>query len=163
MPTWEDVLEIAEALPEVEVSTWFRTPALRISKKGFVRLRSEDGGLVVLCDLDEKAAFLASGDPAFYTSAHYEGYPAILVNLAHIDLHTLSMLVTRAWSLKAPARLRRALPEFERTEKHAVVPPDKPAAPIADAAAPEVTPAGGKRARKPAKPRTKKATKVTDD
>jgi hypothetical protein len=122
MATWGDVLEIAAELPEVEVSTWFRTPALRIAKKGFVRLRKEDGGLVVLCDLDEKAALLARGDPSFYTTADYDDYGAILVDLARVDLQTLVLLVTRAWTIKAPARLRKQFPEFERTETHKVVP-----------------------------------------
>jgi hypothetical protein len=125
MPTWDDVLEIAAGIPEVEVSTWFRTPALRVAKKGFVRLRKEDGGLVVLCDLDEKAALLARGDPTFYTTPHYDDFGAILVDLERVDLHTLSLLVTRAWTLKAPARLRQRFPEFERTEPRADVEPAK--------------------------------------
>lgn len=33
--------------------------------KGFARLRSEaEGGLVLMCGLDEKEALLAGGDPA---------------------------------------------------------------------------------------------------
>lgn len=117
MPTWEDVVAIGRELPEAELSTWYRTPALRVAKKGFVRLRSEsDGGLVVICDPDEKVALLASGNPAFYTTPHYDGYGAILVDLAKVDPQMLSVLVTRAWTLKAPARLRKQFPEFEPTE-----------------------------------------------
>jgi hypothetical protein len=137
MATWEDVLEIAAELPEVEVSTWFRTPALRVRKKGFVRLRDEDGGLVVLCDLDEKAALLARGDPTFYTTPHYDGDGAILVNLARIDYDVLSLLISRAWCLKAPAKLRKEFPEFERTETHGPAPASPaPASPAPASEAP---------------------------
>jgi hypothetical protein len=69
MRTWEQVVAFAVGLPEVEESTWYRTPALKVAGKGFARLRDDaEGGLVLMCGLDEKAALLASGDPAFYTT-----------------------------------------------------------------------------------------------
>lgn len=109
MPTWEDVVRIAGELPEVEESTWFRTPSLKVAGKGFVRLRSEaEGGAVLMCGLDEKEALLASGDPAFYTTPHYDGYGAILVNLELVDTEQLTELIEEAWRIKAPARLRKA-------------------------------------------------------
>jgi hypothetical protein len=101
--TWDDVVEIGTALPETEESTWYRTPALKVRGKGFVRLRTEaEGGLVVLCGLDEKEALLASGDPAFFTTPHYDGYGSILVDLDRIDRERLAELIEEAWRLKAP-------------------------------------------------------------
>ena len=82
----EQVVTLAKELPEVEEATWFGTPSLKVAGKGFARLRSEaEGGLVLMCDLDEKAALLESGDPAFYTTPHYDGYGAILVDLDRVD------------------------------------------------------------------------------
>lgn len=108
MPTWDDVVTIGLALPEVQESTWYRTPSLKVAGKGFARLRSEaEGGLVLMCDLGEKAALLASGDSAFYTTPHYDGYGAILVDLERIDPDQLTELVQEAWRLKAPAQVRR--------------------------------------------------------
>lgn len=108
MASWDDVVAIAQQLPGVEVSTWFRSPALKVAGKGFARLRTEAEGLLVLmCDLDEKQALLATGDPAFTTTPHYDGYPAILVDLDVIDHQQLAEMVTEAWRIKAPARLRR--------------------------------------------------------
>ncbi|WP_169888482.1 MmcQ/YjbR family DNA-binding protein [Rhodococcus tukisamuensis] len=47
------MVELARELPEVEESTWYRTPALKVTGKGFARLRGEaDGGLVVMCTVD---------------------------------------------------------------------------------------------------------------
>lgn len=109
MPTWDDVVAIAKDLPEVEESTWFRTPSLKVAGKGFARLRTEaEGGLVLMCELTEKEALLASGDPAFYTTPHYDGYGAILVDLDRVDPEQLTELVEEAWRLKAPAKLRKA-------------------------------------------------------
>lgn len=108
MPTWDDVIRIASALPDVEESTWFRTPSLKVTGKGFARLRSEaEGGVVLMCSLEEKEALLASGDPAFYTTPHYDGYGAILVDLDRIDEGQLAELVEEAWRLKAPAKVRK--------------------------------------------------------
>jgi hypothetical protein len=107
--TWDDVVRLAMELPHVEETTWFGTPSLKVAGKGFARLRSEaEGGLVLMCDLDEKAALLDSGDPAFYTTPHYDGYGAILVDLDRVDRQHLVELTTEAWRIKAPAKLRKA-------------------------------------------------------
>ena len=111
MPTWKDVTTIALTLPRTEVSMWYGTPGVKVAGKGFLRYRTEsDGGLVVLCDLDKKAALLASGDPAFYTTPHYDGYGSILVNLAKVKRAELVHLITESWRRKAPLTL---LKEFD--------------------------------------------------
>jgi hypothetical protein len=108
MPNWADVVAIASSLPEVTESTSYRTPALKVRGKGFARLRTEsDDLLVLLCGLEEKEALLASGDPAFSTTAHYDGHGSILVDLERIDRDRLVELVEDAWREKAPARLRQ--------------------------------------------------------
>lgn len=107
--TWDDVVAIARELPEVEESTSYGTPSLKVRGKFFGRLRAEaEGGVVLVCELDEKEALLASGNPAFYTTPHYDGYGAILINLDHIDREQLTELITEAWALKAPVRVRKA-------------------------------------------------------
>ncbi|WP_329053727.1 MmcQ/YjbR family DNA-binding protein [Amycolatopsis sp. NBC_01488] len=108
MPTWEDVVRLASELPEVEASTWYRTPGLKVAGKGFARLRTEaEGGLVVMCGLDEKAALLDSGDAAFFTTPHYDGSGSIIVDLGKVDVDQLRELLEEAWRLKAPSRLTR--------------------------------------------------------
>jgi hypothetical protein len=109
VPTWEDVVRIGCELPAVEESTWYGTPSLKVAGKGFARLRSEeDGGLVLMCDLAEKEALLQSGDPAFFTTPHYDGYGAILVDLARVDEQQLAEMIDDSWHQKAPAKLIRA-------------------------------------------------------
>ncbi len=110
MTTWDDVVTMASRLPEVEESTSYRTPSLKVAGKGFARLRTEaEGGLMLMCGLDEKAALLASGDPAFYTTPHYDGYGSILVDLAKVDAGQLAELVEQAWRLRASVKLRKLL------------------------------------------------------
>jgi hypothetical protein len=106
---WQDVVAIARRLPEVEESTSYGTPALKVKGKGFARLRTEaEGRLVLMCRLDEKEALLASGDPAFSTTPHYDGYGAILVDLQAVARDQLVELIEEAWRTKAPARVRKA-------------------------------------------------------
>ena len=40
MPGWEDVLAIGRRFPEVEESTWFGTPSLKVHGKSMCRLRT---------------------------------------------------------------------------------------------------------------------------
>ena len=107
--TWDDVVAIAMGLPEVEESTSYGTPALKVKGKGFARLRSEaEGGLMLMCQMDEKEALLATGNPAFYTTPHYDGYGAILVDLEVVARDQLVELIEDAWRERAPVRLRKA-------------------------------------------------------
>jgi hypothetical protein len=109
MPTWDEVVTMAKALAEVEESTSYRTPALKVAGKGFARLRTEaEGALVLMCSHEEKAALLATGDPAFFTTPHYDGYGAILVDLERVEMRQLAELVEESWRVKAPVKLRKA-------------------------------------------------------
>ena len=109
MATEDDVRDIALALPEVTEDQWYRTPAYKVAGKGFLRLRTEaEGGLVVfVSDLGEKEALLAANPQGYYTTPHYDGYPVILVNLAAVDLDELRELITESWRIKAPVKLRK--------------------------------------------------------
>jgi hypothetical protein len=107
MPTWRDVIAIAKTLPGVEVTTWYGTEGLKVDGKGFARLRTEaEGGLVLMCTLDEKQELLESGDPAFYTTPHYDGFGAIIVDLKRVHRDALRDLMRQAWAIKASARRR---------------------------------------------------------
>ncbi len=109
MATEEDVRTIALELPEVTEGTWYGTPGYKVKGKGFLRLRSEDeGGLVVfVSDLGEKEALLTSGSDAFFTTDHYNDSPIVLIHLSQITVGELRELITESWRKKAPVTLRR--------------------------------------------------------
>jgi hypothetical protein len=109
MATEDDVRAIALSLPGTTEEQWYRTPSYKVRGKGFLRLRTEaEGGLVVfVSDLGEKEALLAGNPDAFFTTSHYDGYPVVLVNLDKIDHDELRELITDSWLIKAPPRLRR--------------------------------------------------------
>ncbi len=106
MPTWQDVVEIGLALPEVEVGTSFRTPALRVRGKGMCRLRTGPDALVLrVIDLGEREALLQGQPEAFFSTPRYDGYPYVLVRLDRVERALLAELLEDAWRLRAPKRV----------------------------------------------------------
>jgi len=110
MATEADVRRIALSLPEVIEKPWFNSPGFRVKDKGFLRIRSEaEGWLVVfVADLEDKEALLASDPDTFHTTPHYDGYPTVLVDLAAVDEAELTELICDAWRAKAPKRVLQA-------------------------------------------------------
>ncbi|WP_421118338.1 MmcQ/YjbR family DNA-binding protein [Aquihabitans daechungensis] len=113
MATEDDVRRIALGLPEVTEKPWYGSPGFRVKDKGFLRIRSEaEGALVVfVADLGEKEALLASDAAKFFTTPHYDGHPTVLVHLAAVDVDELTELITDAWLVKAPPKVRKDHPE----------------------------------------------------
>lgn len=107
MATEDDVRRIALSLPEVIEKPWYHTPGFRVKDKGFLRIRSEaEGGLVVfVADLDDKEALLASDPEKFFTTPHYDGYAIVLVHLDAVDTDELTELIVDSWRVKAPKRV----------------------------------------------------------
>src|SRR5262249_3028376 len=110
--TEKDVRRIALSLPETTEKPWFNTPGFRVKDKGFLRIRSEaEGGLVVfVADLGEKEAMLQADPKKFFTTPHYDGYPTALWHLKAVGVKELRELITESWRLKAP---KRVLKQYE--------------------------------------------------
>jgi len=120
---WDDVRTLALSLPETSerLSRGHRRWAVR--GKHFVwepPLRQSD--LKALGDaapegailgasvehLGAKDALLADPSGAFFTTPHFDGYPAILVKLDTITEEDLREVVVEAWLCRAPKRLVEA-------------------------------------------------------
>jgi len=118
-----DVEEMVLTWPEtVSTPSYGGFHALRVNKKMFARLRGEMADdiddltgeaydevlMVTVADLGEKEALLADDPDVFFTVAHYDGYPAVLVRLARVDDAVLRELLLDAWLRLAPKRAQRA-------------------------------------------------------
>ena len=62
-------------------------------------------------DLAEKDMLLAARPSALFTEPHYNGFPAVLIRLAAIDVDELEGLLHNAWRCQAPAALVRSFDE----------------------------------------------------
>ncbi len=115
--TFADVARLARHLPEVEVSTSYGTPALKVRGRSLCRMWGErehrrDGVrdtevLVVMCDPEWKDDLIAESGGALFSTPHYRGYGAVLVRLADVAEDDLAGLLEAAYRLRAPATLRR--------------------------------------------------------
>jgi hypothetical protein len=55
-----------------------------------------------------KEAIIADDPRVFFTTPHFDGYPAVLAQLERIGVDELNELVIEAWLCRAPAKLARA-------------------------------------------------------
>jgi hypothetical protein len=55
-----------------------------------------------------KDALLADDPGVFFTTPHFEGYPAVLVRLDKIPMEVLDEVIVEAWLARAPKRLVKA-------------------------------------------------------
>jgi hypothetical protein len=118
--SWDEVRELALALPEASEVISRELRQWRVKDKLFVwerPLRKTD--LKALGDaapdgpilgarvehLVAKEALLADDPELFFTTPHFDGYPAILVRLDRIGLEELREVVVEAWLVRAPKRL----------------------------------------------------------
>ena len=123
MATWDDVRRLALALPETSERESRGHAQWRVRDKLFVwerPLRKPD--LEALGDAAPQGAILGArvehvlakealvADPSgvYFTTPHFDGYPAILVQLDLISAADLEEVTVEAWLVRAPAKLAQA-------------------------------------------------------
>jgi hypothetical protein len=121
--TWDDVARLALALPQAQEGTSYGNRSWKVKDKSFVwerPLRESDraalgdaapDGPILAARVEHegaKQALLADDPAVFFTTPHFDGYPAVLVRLDAIALDELQELVTEAWLVQAPKRLAHA-------------------------------------------------------
>jgi hypothetical protein len=123
MATWDDVARIALDLPETAERVSRDLRQWRVKDKLFVwerPLRRAD--LEALGDdapdgpilgarvehLGAKEALLADDPSVFFTTPHFDGYPAVLVRLDEIGEEDLREVIVEAWLAQASTKLAKA-------------------------------------------------------
>ncbi|MCB1040264.1 MAG: hypothetical protein KDA94_12180 [Acidimicrobiales bacterium] len=119
--TEDDVAALATALPGVEEGTKWNRRTWLVAGAGFCAIRPFSkadvkrfgdapvprGTIASLAtdDLAEKEAVLAAGHAGVFTIPHFDGYPAVLVELDVVDRSVFGELLEDAWLSKAPPAL----------------------------------------------------------
>jgi hypothetical protein len=124
MATWKQLDAAALALPRTRADvrrgarTWF------VGEKAFVWERplrprevAELGvgaptGAVVAARVEHegaKRALIAAEPERYFTTSHFDGFPAVLARLARLRRDDLDELVIEAWLARAPKRLAATL------------------------------------------------------
>ena len=120
MVTWDDVAGVVGELQLIEersphewrvgkkLIAWER-PLRKSDQEALTELGIEppQGDILGVRVADEgvKFALIADEPELYFTTPHFDGYPAVLVKLAKIDELGLRELIVEAWLTQAPKRL----------------------------------------------------------
>jgi hypothetical protein len=122
MAGWDDVRRIALGLPGATEQSARGHPSWRIRGRGFVWDRplrasevpalgedAPEGPIlgVQVENLGVKEALLADDPSVFFTTPHFDGYPAVLLRLERISVEELTEVIVEAWLCRAPKRVGR--------------------------------------------------------
>jgi hypothetical protein len=120
MATWDDV---ASVIGELQLTEERSPREWRVGKKLIAwerPLRKSDhealtalgieppqGDILAVRVADEgvKFALVADEPRVYFTTPHFDGYAAVLVKLAEIDVRDLQELITEGWLTQAPKKL----------------------------------------------------------
>ena len=120
MADWDDVRRIALGLPGTGERTsrgsqhWHVKDKLFAWQRPLLRTDLEALGDAApagpilgarVPDLGAKEAVLASDPSVYFTTPHFDGYAAVLVQLDVIEVPDLAELLAEAWLCRAPKRL----------------------------------------------------------
>ena len=119
----DDVARMALELPEVEeivrhgARTWAVAGKVFAWERGYSKADLKRFGeqtppapplLAVRVDgLEQKEAVLADPPKGFFTIPHFDGYPAVLIELGRVGKRPLREALIDGWSAMAPPRLLR--------------------------------------------------------
>jgi hypothetical protein len=118
--SWDDVGRIVSELPEAaepsprnwrvrkKLIAWERP--LRTADVAALGADAPDGDILGARVADEgvKFALIADAPGVYFSTPHFDGYPAVLVRLAKIGVPELKELLTEAWLAQAPKTLAKA-------------------------------------------------------
>jgi hypothetical protein len=102
---------MALELPDVEESTTYGSPALKIRGQLLacipIHKSAEPDSLAVRVDFDRRADLMAVEPDVYYLTDHYVNYPVVLVRLSRIHSDALSDLLDEAWRFVAGRKRTR--------------------------------------------------------
>jgi hypothetical protein len=98
------VRRLALALPDATEGTSYGTPGFYRKKKLFARLHQDGESLVLKVDFDTRDGLLEAAPDVFFVTAHYDGYPAVLLRMAKASEVLVKHVLADAWAFAAPKK-----------------------------------------------------------
>ena len=109
--TYDAVRRVALTFPNVEESTSYGTPALKVKKKLFIRWRSEEDPdtIVLKMPFEQREALMAEDPETCFITDHYRNYPWVLVRLSKVHPDALHDLLQIGYRSALPEKRPRKL------------------------------------------------------
>ena len=102
---WTEVGNIVSRFPGTEAGTSYGTPAYKVNKKLFARLK-EDGKTLVVFN-NERDKWMKQDPDVYFITDHYKNYPMMLIDLSTVKKKALKALLLASWQIRAPERLQK--------------------------------------------------------
>jgi hypothetical protein len=118
--SFKTVEAIGRTLPDVEVTTTWGKPTLKVRGRMFVCIAShssaEPNTLVVMMDFADRDALVEDDPDTYYLKDHYLNYPCVLVRLSRVSADALRDLVAGAHRF-ITAKMQRKRAEGDRPRR----------------------------------------------
>jgi hypothetical protein len=113
--TWDEAVACGLSLPGTELSTSYGKPAVKVEANGrafLVTSHEADSSFGLAIDLGSVDLLITTEPETYWQTAHYEGYPMILVRYAAADDERVADTIARSrdWvaTLPRPKSRKRA-------------------------------------------------------
>jgi hypothetical protein len=119
---FDTIRRLGLAMPGVEVSTYYGSPALKVHKQMFACLAThpsaEPHTLIVSVGFDQRDELIAADPDIYYLKEHYLSYPVVLVRLERVHPDALrGLLATARRFEESRARRRKFRPRLRRPRR----------------------------------------------
>ncbi|MGO4740614.1 MmcQ/YjbR family DNA-binding protein [Bosea sp. 2KB_26] len=105
--SWDEAVAYALTLPGAEISTSYGMPAVKVNGRTFLSAGHEPGSFCISIDRDTVTMLMEVAPTTYWQTAHYAGWPAVLVRQNGPDPDHIRAMIVRArdWNAGRP-RLR---------------------------------------------------------
>ena len=97
---FDAVIRIGRTLPDVEVTTTWGAPTLKVRGKMFacvaINKSAEPNSMVIRMDTAQRDLLIEEDPATYYLTDHYVDYPCVLVRLSRVSPESLSDLLRGA-------------------------------------------------------------------
>lgn len=107
--TFDEIVRLAEELPEVEEGLSYGTPSLTRKGRFMLRLKEDGDTIAIKLDWESHDRLLAQKPALYFKTPHYDGYPAFLARLDDLNEDDVVQLLRLSWTdaPKPAKRLRK--------------------------------------------------------
>lgn len=105
--TFDTVRHLALDFPNVEESTSYGTPALKVKGKLFVRQHEDRDVIVIKVAFDQREEMMTTDPETYFITDHYLEYEWMLVRLSRVHQDALRDLLQASYRAALPTKHRR--------------------------------------------------------